>query len=120
MARILLVEDHEAVAALRYVLLTRQGHQIVLTGDGQEACRLLDQESFDLVVTDAELPAGSGREVAMAAKRQHVPVILSTCWPQHAARLPGVDFVAAKPSSVAEFLSLVQSALKKAKSKSPL
>ena len=115
MARILLVEDHEALAVLRCAILSREGHQIVLTGDGQKACRLLAQESFDLVVTDAELPTGSGREVAMAAQKQHVPVILSTGWPQHAAHSPGVDFLATKPSSVGEFLSLVHSALQKAK-----
>ena len=116
MARILLVEDHEALAALRCALLSREGHKIVLTGNGQEACRLLAQESFDLVVTDDELLAGSGQEVAMAAKKQRVPVILSTGWPQHAAHSPGVDFLATKPSSVGEFLSLVHSALQKAKS----
>ena len=118
MSRILLVEDHEALAALRYAILGQQGYEIVLTANGREACRLLEQESFDLVVTDAELPEGSGWEVATAAKKQHLPVILSTGWPIRALNLPEVDFVIAKPSSFAEFLSLVHSALKKTKSKS--
>ena len=119
MSRILLVEDHEALAVLRCALLRQQGYEIVLTADGQEACRLLQQESFDLVVTDAELPLGSGWEVATAAKKQHLPVILSTGWPLRASHSSDVDFVITKPSSVAEFLSLVLSALKKPRSKFP-
>ena len=119
MSRILLVEDHEALAVLRCAILRQQGYEIVLTADGREACRLLDQEPFDLVVTDAELPEGSGWEVATAAKRQDLPVILSTGWPVRAAHSSDVDFVITKPSSVAEFLSLVRVALQKPKSKSP-
>ena len=119
MSRILLVEDHEALAVLRCAILRQQGYEIVSTADGHEACRLLEREPFDLVVTDAELSAGSGREVATAAKKQGLPVILSTGWPLRALNLPEVDFVIAKPSSVAEFLSLVHSALKKPRSKSP-
>ena len=118
MSRILLVEDHEALAVLRCAILRQQGYEIVSTADGREACRLLEQQPFDLVVTDAELPEGSGWEVATAAKKQHLPVILSTGWPIRAAHSPEVDFVITKPSSVAEFLSLVHSVLKKPKSKS--
>ena len=117
-SRILLVEDHEALAVLRCALLRLQGYEIVLAADGREACRLLEQEPFDLVVTDVELPEGSGWDVATAAKKHQLPVILSTGWPLRALNLPEVDFVIAKPSSVAEFLSLVHSALKKPRSKS--
>ena len=75
MSRILLVEDHEALAVLRCAILRQQGYEIVSTADGREACRLLEQQPFDLVVTDAELPEGSGWEVATAAKKQHLPEI---------------------------------------------
>ena len=119
MPRILLVEDHEALALLRCAILRQQGYEIVSTADGHEACRLLEQESFDLVITDAELPAGSGWEVATVAKKQHLPVILSTGWPLRASHSSDVDFVIAKPSSVSDFLALVRAALQKPKSKSP-
>ena len=119
MPRILLVEDHEALAVLRCAILRQQGYEIVSAADGHEACRRLEQEPFDLVVTDAELPEGSGWEVATAAKKQHLPVILSTGWPLRASHSSDVDFVIGKPSSISDFLALVHSALKKPKPKSP-
>jgi len=115
--RILLVEDHEALAALRCAVLRQQKYAVVLTGDGQEACRLLETELFDLVVTDSQLPSGSGWEVARAAKKRRLPVILSTGWPVRSPQSRDVDFVLAKPSTMAQFLALIHVALQKAKSR---
>ncbi len=119
MARILLVEDHEALATLRCAILEQRGHETVCASDGFAACSLLEQEPFDLVVTDAELPRGSGKEVTAAAKKIHLPVILSTGWPHRAADRTGADFVAVKPCSVADFLALVDRALEMPKEKLP-
>ena len=116
--RILLVEDHEALAALRCAVLRQQGYAVVSTADGLEACRLLENEDFDLVVTDASLPAGSGWDVARTAKKNRLPVILSTGWPlpRHAC---DVDYLVRKPSSMTHFLSLIHLALQKAESEPP-
>ena len=104
--RILLVEDHASLAAMRAAVLRKQGYEVVLTGDGLEACRLLECETFDLVVTDARLPSGSGWDVARAAKQSRLPVILTTGWPLP----PGIsdaDYFLGKPSSLAQFLALI-------------
>ena len=116
-ARILLVEDHEPLAAMRRAYLTQHGYEVVCARDGQEGCRLLECERFDLVVTDSSLPKTSGWEVATLAKRRHLPVILSSGWPlrlrpeEMAAR--GVDYVAPKPCTLRRLLSLVETALQK-------
>jgi len=115
--RILLVEDHQSLAALRCAVLRQQKYAVVLTGDGQEACRLLETELFDLVVTDSQLPSGSGWEVARAAKKRRLPVILSTGWPVRSPQSRDVDFVLAKPSTMTQFLALIHVALQKAKSR---
>ena len=108
--RILLVEDHESLAAMRCAVLRKQGYEVVLTGDGLEACRLLECEAFDLVVTDARLPSGSGWDVARAAKQCRLPVILTTGWPLP-PRIADADYILGKPSSLAQFLALIQHAL---------
>ena len=118
MPRILLVEDHEALAALRCAVLRQQKYRVVMTGDGREACRLLENEPFDLVITDSELASGSGWEVARAARKRHVPVILSTGWPPRAPQSREVDFVLAKPSTTTRFLALIHLALQKPKAQS--
>jgi len=108
--RILLVEDHESLAAMRCAVLRREGYEVVLTADGLEACRLLEHEAFDLVVTDAMLPSGSGWDVARAAKRSRLPVILTTGWPLP-PRISDADYILGKPSSLAQFLALIHHAL---------
>ena len=108
--RILLVEDHESLAALRCAVLRKQGYTVVLTADGLEACRLLQCEAFDLVMTDARLPSGSGWDVARAAKKIRLPVILTTGWPLP-PRIVDADYILGKPSSLAQFLALIHHAL---------
>ena len=117
MARILIVEDHLPLANMRRAVLTHQGYDVVCASDGKEACQLLSREHFDLVVTDSELPKASGWEVATAAKRHKLPVILSSGWPlrmaPEQAATRGVDFVAPKPCTIDQLLSLIATALRK-------
>ena len=126
--RILLVEDHHALATLRRAFLAEQGYEVVCAGNGDDARRLLQSQRFHLVVADAMLPPPglsaaaslatlSGWEVAAAARRRGVPVILSSGWP---VRLPGrqlqelgVDYLCPKPCSLNRLLHLVEAALKK-------
>ena len=102
---------------MRSAVLTLHGYEVVCAADGKQACRLLDQQSFDLVVTDSELPKVSGWQVATAAKKQHLPVILSSGWPvrlsPQQAATRGVDFVAPKPCTLQNLLTLIETALAK-------
>ena len=115
--RILLVEDHEALASIRRTFLAQEGYEVVCACDGQQARRLLATDTFHLVITDSALPDLSGWEVASAAKKRGLPVILSSGWPvrispgQLAAR--GVDFLCPKPSRLRQLLALVKKALSK-------
>ena len=115
--RILLVEDHQQLAEMRRAVLMLHGYEVVCVADGKEACRLLDQQLFDLVVTDSELPRVSGWEVATAAKKQHLPVILSSGWPvrlsPQQAATRGVDYIAPKPCTLERLLTLIEKALAK-------
>lgn len=113
--RILLVEDCAPLALVRSRFLAGQSYRVVCTADGKQAVERLQRESFDLVITDSELPSGSGWEVALAAKQGHVPVILSSGWP---IRLPaeqmalrGVTVLARKPCTLSRLLTCVQAAL---------
>ena len=115
MARILLAEDHQPLAAMRRTVLNQHGHEVICAADGKEACLLLAQQPFDLVVTDSELPKASGWEVATAAKKLKVPVILSSGWPihlsPHQAATRGVDYIAPKPCTLQHLLTLIETAL---------
>ncbi len=62
-ARILVVEDEEAVAHLFERLLTNDGHQVTLAGDGDEALMCLREGRFDLLLVDCKMPGMSGPEL---------------------------------------------------------
>ena len=117
--RILLVDDHEALASIRRTFLVQEGYEVVCACDGQQVRRLLATDTFHLVITDSALPDLSGWEVASDAKKQGVPVILSSGWPvrmspsQLTAR--GVDFLCPKPCRLRQLLWFVKKPLSKRK-----
>jgi CheY-like chemotaxis protein len=77
MARVLVIEDDDAVRSLVIRMLERVGHEVVATPDGREALRLFGEEPTDLVITDINMPGMDGIEVisAFRAMRAGVPII---------------------------------------------
>ena len=61
--RILLADDQQDVCLLTQRQLERRGHNVVAVGNGQDALRALQQQNFDAVVLDEEMPGMTGTEV---------------------------------------------------------
>lgn len=72
--RILIVDDHKTFLLLLTHALKKlgAGYQVVSASDGFTALAQLKQQSFDLMVTDYNMPGMNGLELALAA-RQMVP-----------------------------------------------
>jgi len=81
MTDILLIDDSEFDRRLVLMLLENESSWNA-TGcrSGEEALRLLKEQSFDLVITDLKMPKMDGLEVIRAIRRRHetLPVILIT------------------------------------------
>lgn len=70
--KILLAEDQAMVrGALAALLTLARGFSITQASDGDEALSLLKQQSFDLLLTDIEMPGRTGLELATWLKEQH-------------------------------------------------
>jgi PAS domain S-box-containing protein len=66
--RLLLVEDDPAVAAIALDLLTAHGLQVEMAENGPEALRRLQDQGFDIMMTDVVMPGGmSGLDLARRA-----------------------------------------------------
>jgi CheY-like chemotaxis protein len=81
MARVLVVEDVEAVRNAIVAVLTRLGgHEVVSAGDGAAGLALLAAGPVDVVVTDIWMPGGDGIAFLQEAKTRHpgLPVIVVT------------------------------------------
>jgi signal transduction histidine kinase/CheY-like chemotaxis protein len=82
--RILLVEDNIINQRVATAMLTKRGHQVSLAQDGAEAVARLEQESFDLVLMDLQMPGMSGLEATAAIRKReqatggHVRIIAMT------------------------------------------
>jgi two-component system sensor histidine kinase/response regulator len=67
--RVLLAEDNAVNQRLAVRPLEKHGHSVVVAGNGLEALHSLEQESFDLIFMDVQMPEMDGLE-AMASIRE--------------------------------------------------
>jgi len=81
-ARILVVDDEIAIRESLDTLLKLEGYAARMAADGEEGLRILDQESFDLVLLDLALPGQSGLELLPQIKELYpdVPIIMITAY----------------------------------------
>ena len=77
--RLLVVEDDGNLRRTLVRCLVKEGCQVSEAGDGREAVAKLEaKHSFDLVISDLEMPHADGREVVAAGVRARVPVVILT------------------------------------------
>jgi DNA-binding response OmpR family regulator len=119
-ARILLVDDEQAVQTLLTYPLRRDGYEVIAAGDGQEALRRFAEQRFDLVVLDLMLPKLDGIEVCRRMRsRSQVPIIMLTAKGDEIDKVVGLEMGAddyiTKPFSMREFRSRVKAALRRSR-----
>lgn len=66
--RILLVDDEPSVRQALRLLLALDQHTVTEAGNGKEACRLFTPGSFDVVITDYNMPEMRGDELTRTIK----------------------------------------------------
>ena len=116
--RILVVEDNAANQKLATYILQDRGHRVEIAGDGQEAIYFTEQNRYDVIVMDMQMPEMDGLEATGVIRKReaggsHVPIIGMTA---HAMRddrerclAAGMDGYLAKPVNGREMLALVES-----------
>lgn len=117
--RILIADDEPNIRKTVKEVLSKFGCVCSTAKDGYEACTLLEQDSFDLVISDIKMPYRNGYEIYAAAQRAHdgLPVVLMTGFgydPHHSivrASQEGLSTVLFKPFKVDQFLEEVRKAL---------
>jgi len=81
-AKILLVEDNEINQELALELLRNNGLEVEVANDGQEALDILEEQSFDGVLMDCQMPVMDGytatREIRNQEKFKGLPVLAMT------------------------------------------
>jgi CheY-like chemotaxis protein len=116
-AKILIIDDEDAVRDVLSRILKTQGHEVVSVSSGEEGIDRFKTETFDLVFTDLGMPKMSGWEVGRILKGMNgkVPIAIITGWGMELDREKmkesGVDRVISKPFQFDRVLRLVSEAL---------
>ncbi len=113
--RVLLVEDNDINQELAMALLGDAGMQVTLATDGRQAIDILDQQPFDLVLMDCQMPVMDGYEATRAIRAQPrwatLPIIAMTAnamvGDRDKALAAGMNDHIAKPIVVAEMFATI-------------
>jgi two-component system invasion response regulator UvrY len=86
MLRVLIVDDHAVVRrGLKEILADEQDVEVYETGDPYEALGLVrEQQKFDLIVLDIDLPGKTGLDLLQDLKRERprLPVLILSVYPE--------------------------------------
>jgi DNA-binding response OmpR family regulator len=61
--RILIIEDEKPLLHALELKLTHEGFEVVSTGSGEEGLKFLEEQKFDLVLTDLIIPGVDGFKI---------------------------------------------------------
>jgi two-component system response regulator RegX3 len=118
MTRILVVEDEVSFSDPLSYLLRKEGYEVSVAENGNDALTDFDSAGADLVLLDLMLPGVSGVDVCRALRqRSNVPVIMLTAKDSEIDKVVGLELGAddyvTKPYSSRELLARIKAVLRR-------
>jgi len=121
LGRVLLVEDEQDVAELIRYNLTKEGYDVVLSGNGNEALRLAREHRPDVLLLDIMVPQLNGWEVCRRIKKDPelaaIPVIMVSGRVEEGDKVlgfeVGADDYVTKPFSPRELIARIRAVLRR-------
>ncbi len=122
MAHILAVDDQRVMRELVKSVLEGEGHQVLIAEDGVEAMSIARDNSFDLVLTDINMPNMNGISLVSKLRRldaySSTPIIMLTTesadFKKDKAKRMGANGWLQKPFDPDRLIKAVNSTLAKA------
>lgn len=115
--QVLVAEDNPVNRKVVTRLLEKRGHFVVAVGDGAEALRLIEEQQFDVVLMDVQMPIIDGFEATAEIRKRekatgkHIPIVALTAHALKGDRErclnAGMDAYVAKPIRSDELLEAI-------------
>jgi two-component system alkaline phosphatase synthesis response regulator PhoP len=118
-SRILLVEEELDVQLVVADLLRGNGHDVAVSGDGEDGLRMAREQPFDLLILDVLLPGTDGFELCRAARSSGFDggILMLTARTQVDDRVQGLrngaDDYLAKPFDSKDLMARVDALLRR-------
>jgi CheY-like chemotaxis protein len=119
---ILLAEDNAVNQKFAARLLEKHGHTVTVTSNGHQALAALDEENYDVVLMDVQMPEMDGFEATSAIRVKesrtgaHIPIIAMTAHAMTGDRerclAAGMDGYVSKPIHAKELFEAIETLLK--------
>jgi two-component system phosphate regulon response regulator PhoB len=115
------VEDEPPLVELIRYNLEREGYEVDIAMDGEEALLLVEERQPDIVILDWMLPKLAGIEVCRRPRSRpqtrNLPVIMLTARTEEADRIRGLDMGAddymTKPFSMSELVARIRAVMRR-------
>ena len=116
---ILLVDDESAITDNLAPFLERSGISVMVAPNGDQALKLIEENTPDLVVTDILMPGTDGRELlrTLRKKENWVPIIMLTQVGEPSERImaleEGADDYLSKPFDPHELVARIRAVIRR-------
>ena len=118
--KVLLVDDDDLLVRSLKMLLWNEGLSVTTLTSGKEAIRIIDEEKFDIIVTDIKMPDVDGLELVNRVRNSEINdiketavIVITGCasdeTPIEALKLGAVDYLL-KPLETADFMNSIMKA----------
>jgi two-component system phosphate regulon response regulator PhoB len=118
---IIIAEDEDALGTLLSYNLEKEGYDVGVATDGDEALMMVRERLPDLLVCDWMMPKVSGIEVCRRLRQQtatrNLPIVMLTARSEETDRIRGLDTGAddyvVKPFSMVELMARIRAVLRR-------
>ncbi|CAM3311434.1 MULTISPECIES: phosphate regulon transcriptional regulator PhoB [Asticcacaulis] len=118
---IIVAEDEDALSTLLSYNLEKEGYDVGVATDGDEALVMVKERAPDLLVCDWMMPKVSGIEVCRRLRQQastrNLPIVMLTARSEETDRIRGLDTGAddyvVKPFSMVELMARIRAVLRR-------
>mgnify|MGYP003693808665 CR=1 FL=1 len=117
--KILIADDEPSIVAAVEFLLQRDGYEVHVARNGEEALKQVEAQNPDLVLLDVMMPVKSGYEVCMRMRERadwrHIKIIMLSAKGRDAEVTKGLtmgaDVYVTKPFSTRELMAKIKTLL---------